>query len=147
MELLIRAGIVAGVLLFTLAVGHWWQRRQGRVHNAAASSNGRRPVGFSHAQLAEVGLDRDGANALGLLLGSPTCAPCVHVKATLSEIEQERANFRWAYIDAGDHLALAKSHHVMRVPTLFLIDPQDGRIIARTSGVPAKRDLVEALDR
>jgi thiol-disulfide isomerase/thioredoxin len=145
-ELLVRAGIVAGVLLLTLAIGLWWQRRDGRVHDAASEGNGRRPGGFSPDQLTEVGLDREGAEALGLLLGSPTCAPCVHVKATLAEIQEERAAFRWAYIDAGDHLALAKAHHVMRVPTLFLIDP-DGRILARTSGVPAKRDLDEVLDR
>jgi hypothetical protein len=34
----------------------------------------------------------------------------------------------------------------MRVPTLFVLDPA-GRILARTSGVPAKRDVERVLDR
>lgn len=148
MDVLIRAGMVAGVLLVTLAVGVWWQRRDGRIREAA-SGVGRKSMvgGFSPAQLSEVGLGNSDAAALGLLLGSPTCAPCVHVKKVLGEIEQERSSFRWAYVDAGDHLALARAHHVMRVPTLFLIDANDGRILARTSGVPAKRDLDAVLDR
>jgi len=147
-DVLVRAGIVVGLLLVTVVLGVWWQRREGRVKEPAAS-DGRRAAtgGFSLEHLEEVGLHRDGANALGLLLGSPTCAPCVQVKEVLREMAQERQGFRWAYIDAGDHLALARAHHVMRVPTLFLIDPDDGRILARTSGVPAKRDLDAVLDR
>ncbi|MDX1510461.1 MAG: thioredoxin family protein [Nitriliruptorales bacterium] len=146
MDLLLRAAIVGGLLLVTVALGVWWQRRDGRV-KAAAEASARRVGGFSGDQLAEVGLDREGAEALGLLLGSPTCAPCEQVKEVLGQIEADRSSFRWAYIDAGDHLALAREHHVMRVPTLFLIDPRDGRILARTSGVPARRDLEEVLDR
>jgi hypothetical protein len=49
-------------------------------------------------------------------------------------------------VDAADHLDLARTHHVLRVPTLFVLDRR-GRILARTSGVPAERDLLRVLDR
>jgi hypothetical protein len=49
------------------------------------------------------------------------------------------------YADAADHLALADEHRVMRVPTLFMV-AADGRIMARSSGVPRHDDLRRVLD-
>jgi thiol-disulfide isomerase/thioredoxin len=137
--MLLRLAIVLLLLLAVLAFGAWWRRRDGQVR---AGGDGR----FSRDQLAAVGLEVGGAEALGVLLGSPTCSPCVAVKRILGEVADERPAFRWVYVDAAEHLALADAHHVMRVPTLFVLDPR-GRILARTSGVPAKRDLDRVLDR
>lgn len=138
MELLARLVIVVAVLVGAAAFGWWWNRRSGRVRSDDAS--------FDHDQLAAVGLDPEGAGALALLLGSPTCAPCRNVREILDELSAERSDLRWVYVDAADHLAIAEDHHVLRVPTLFVLAP-DGRILARTSGVPAKPDLERVLDR
>jgi hypothetical protein len=139
---LLRAVLVlAGLAVLTLA-GRWWQRRDGRVTTAAVDDRAR----LRAEQLADVGLDLHGASAGALLLGSPTCAPCTTVKRILTEVADQREGFRWSYADAADHLDIAEEHRVLRVPTLFLVDA-DGRILARTSGVPAQQELTDVLDR
>lgn len=137
-EILLRLGLVCLILVAVTLAGRWWQRRAGRVRSGGG--------GFTRAQLDAVGLSPDGAHAVALLLGSPTCAPCVSVKRVLTEVQERRPGFRWVDVDAADHLDLADAHHVMRVPTLFVVDP-DGRILARTSGVPAVHELVAVIDR
>jgi thiol-disulfide isomerase/thioredoxin len=141
-DLILRLLLVLAVVGAAAAVGWWWQRRDGRVRASAPGSH----HGFDRDQLRAVGLDPAGTEAVALLLGSPTCAPCETVKRILAEVAEARPGFRWRYADAADHLDLAERHHVMRVPTLFLLEP-DGRILARTSGVPAARDLLRVLDR
>lgn len=136
--MLLRLALVAALIAAAAAFGWWWNRRSGTVKAGTG--------GFDRAQLAAVGLTRPGVEAYALLLGSPTCAPCRTVKQILAEVEADRPGLQWVYADAGEHLDLAKAHHVMRVPTLFVLDAK-GRILARTSGVPGKRDLVRVLDR
>ena len=139
-DVVLRLLVVAAIIGVAAAVGWWWQRRDGRV--TAGDGTG----GFTPDQLADVGLDPVGSEAVAILLGSPTCTPCVTVKRVLSEVADERDRFRWVYVDAADHLELTRIHHVLRVPTLFVLDPS-GQILARTSGVPGKRDLLRVLDR
>jgi thiol-disulfide isomerase/thioredoxin len=140
---LLRALAVLGGLALLVLAGRWWQRRDGRVATSPVSDDRAR---LRAEQLAEVGLDLDGASAGALLLGSPTCAPCTTVKRILTEVASQREGFRWTYADAADHLDIAAEHRVLRVPTLFLVDG-DGRILARTSGVPAQQELSDVLDR
>lgn len=130
--------LVLAIVAVAAIVGRWWQSRDGRVREGTG--------GFTAGQLGAVGLDPRGAEAVALLLGSPTCAPCVTVKRILGEVAAQRGAFRWVYVDAADHLDIADDHHVMRVPTLFVLDPR-GRILARTSGVPTREDLIAVLDR
>lgn len=137
-EIILRLLVVLAVVVLATVAGRWWQRRDGRVR----SSEG----GFTRQQLTSVGLSAADAEALGLLLGSPTCTPCVSVKRILAQVEEARPGFRWVEVDAAAHLDLAEDHHVMRVPTLFVLDP-DGRILARTSGVPAVHELIAVIDR
>lgn len=146
---LLRLLLVLAGLAVVVAAGAWWQRRDGRVQVTApgtdedADDTAHR---LSPAQLGDVGLDLRGAEAGAVLLGSPTCAPCTSVKRILGEVADQRDGFRWVYADAAEHLDLAREHRVLRVPTLFVVDPQ-GRILARTSGVPAQDDLTAVLDR
>jgi len=137
-DVVLRLAIVAAVIVVAVAFGWWWNRRDGTVKAGSG--------GFDRPQLTEVGLTRADADAYALLLGSPTCAPCRTVRQILGEVEADRPELQWVYVDAGDHLDLARAHHVMRVPTLFVLD-REGRILARTSGVPGKRDLLRVLDR
>lgn len=142
-DAVLRLLVVAAVIGVASIAGWWWNRRDGAVRTGESAT---RHGGFTPDQLTAVGLEVSGAEAVALLLGSPTCAPCVSVKRILGEVTEERPTFRWVYVDAAAHLDIAEAHHVMRVPTLFVLDP-DGRILARTSGVPAKRDLLAVLDR
>lgn len=135
---LLRLVVVLAVVAVAAAFGRWWQRRDGRVRGGEGE--------FTPAQLSALGLDLGGAEAVAVLLGSPTCAPCETVKRVLAEVSGRRPDFRWVGVDAADHLDLADAHQVMRVPTLFVLSPR-GRILARTSGVPAARDLEAVLDR
>jgi hypothetical protein len=136
--ILFRLLLVAGLLAVVLAAGWLYRRRDGRVRSA-----GEARLGGHH--LDAVGLDLSDAAAGAVLLGSPTCTPCDSVKRVLGDIEVERPGFRWVYADAADHLGLADEHNVMRVPTLFMV-AADGRIMARTSGVPRHDDLRRVLD-
>jgi hypothetical protein len=95
--------------------------------------------------LDDLGLDLRGAEAGAVLLGSPHCSPCEQVKRVLGQLAGDRPTFRWVAVDAALHLGLAEAHRVLRVPTLFLVEP-DGRILARTSGVPRVDDLRRVLD-
>lgn len=137
--MLLRLLIVLAVIGLAALVGAWWRTRNGRVREAG---DGR----LTADQLSQVGLDAISRAGAALLISSPTCAPCTTVKGILGEVADERHDFRWVAVDAADHMEIVDTHRVMRVPTLFLLDSR-GRILARTSGVPAPRDLLEVLDR
>lgn len=136
--LLVRVLLVLAVVAAAGAAGWWWRRRDGRIREGVGA--------FDRDQLAEVGLRPEGADALGLLLSSPSCSPCRTVRGILSDVAEERDRFRWVSVDAAEHLDLAERHGVMRVPTLFVLSTE-GRILARTSGVPARHEIAGLLDR
>lgn len=136
----IRLLLVVALLAVVTLAGRWWQARDGRVREARDDDGL-----FDRDQAEAVGLPADRDSPVALLLGSPTCAPCTTVKRVLGELAADRPDFEWVYVDAADHLDIAEDHHVLRVPTLFVLDPR-GRILARTSGVPARRDLERVLD-
>lgn len=123
----------------TLA-GWWWRRRDGRVRRVDDAA-----TRVSAVHLAAAGLDLTGAEAGAILLGSPTCSPCVAVERVLRDLSASRPGFRWVKVDAADHLGLSEAHRVLRVPTLLVVD-RERRLLARTSGVPAAGDLAAVLD-
>ena len=156
--IILRLLVVVAVVVAALALGAWWGRRGGQVVEApragrrwrrspsASRSVSSREGRFAEEQLAAVGLDGPGGDVRALLLTSPTCGPCRTVRRVLAEVSEARPHFRWVSVDAGDCLDIAREHHVLRVPTLFVLDG-DGWILARTSGVPATRDLLRVVDR
>jgi len=136
---LLRALLVVGLVVAVLIVGWLLKRRDGEVREVGEDAR------LHDDHLAAVGLDLTDAKAGAVLLGSPSCAPCDTVKEVLGALQEEREGFRWVYADAGEHLRFAEEHRVMRVPTLFMV-ASDGRILARTSGVPRHNDLRRVLD-
>lgn len=132
--LLLRFALVVLVVLLATLAGRVWQRRDGQVVLDA------RGAGRDHRPGLGLATDHRGPQAV--LFGSPTCAPCDTVKVLLREVESERDDFRWHYVDAADQLDLAAEHAVRRVPTLLLLDDR-GEIVARSSGVP-QRDALDA---
>lgn len=141
---LLRLLVVAGIVLAAGVAGRLWQARDGRVRVSADPADPGSPR-LTEAELEAVGLAAHPTGPQALLLGSPTCAPCVTVRRVLDEVRAARPELTWAYVDAADHLDLADAHAVRRVPTLFVLDI-DGTILARTSGVPRTDDLVAVLD-
>jgi hypothetical protein len=137
--IVLRLLVVVAIVVAAGAAGRWWRSRDGRVRDGDGAA-------FSRDELDAVGLDVRGTDTVALLLGSPTCAPCVTVRRVLTDVTSDRPGFRWVYADAAEHLALAERHRVRRVPTLFVLDPR-GRVLARTSGVPTHADLRRVLDR
>ncbi|MFA9444097.1 thioredoxin family protein [Egicoccus sp. AB-alg6-2] len=137
--ILLRLVAVAALVALVAAFGTWWRRRDGRVQ----TGDGAARLAAHHLDAVGLRLERSGVGAV--LLGSPTCTPCTAVKRVLRELASERDKFAWVYADAADHLDLATEHKVLRVPTLFLVDA-DGRVLARTSGVPLADDLRRVLD-
>jgi thiol-disulfide isomerase/thioredoxin len=148
----VRLLLVLGLVAVVSLLGWLVRRRDGRVRVTAAGAGNGASSGaddvpaFDAGQLAAVGLDLTDARAGAVLLTSPTCAPCVTVKRILAELADERDDLRWVAIEAAQHLDLARDHHVMRVPTLFVLD-SGGRVLARTSGVPARTELERVIDR
>jgi thiol-disulfide isomerase/thioredoxin len=138
--LVLRTLVVLALLAVVSLAGWLWNRRDGRVR---ATGDDAPRVAPDH--LAAAGLDLDGAAAGALLLGSPSCTPCVAVERVLGELAADRPGFRWVKVDAADHLELTEEHRVLRVPTLLVLDTA-GRVLARTSGVPAAADLAAVLD-
>lgn len=138
--IVLRLLLVVGLVALVALAGWWWNRRDGRVREVAEDAP---RVDAGH--LDAVGLDLDGAAAGAVLLGSPTCTPCVAVERILGELAADRPGFRWVKVDAADHLELTEAHKVLRVPTLLVVDG-DRRLLARTSGVPARDDLAAVLD-
>jgi thiol-disulfide isomerase/thioredoxin len=138
--LLLRLVLVLVLLAAVALAGWWWNRRDGRVRRAADDA----PRVAAH-HLDAVGLDLADAEAGAVLLGSPTCTPCVAVERILGELAATRPAFRWVKVDAADHLELTEAHRILRVPTLLVVDG-DRRLLARTSGVPAAADLAAVLD-
>lgn len=145
--ILLRLLAVAVGLVVVVLLGRWWRSRDGQLSTTDPDAVADEDVArLSREQLDEVGLTLDGVTAGAVLLGSPTCAPCTTVKRILGEVAGARDDFRWVDVDAADHLDLARDHRVLRVPTLFVVDAE-GRILARTSGVPATDELTAVLDR
>lgn len=138
---LVRLLVVVAVIALAVTAGLLLRRREGVVRDGGEAR-------WTEQEMRAVGLGTSATDApvRAVLLGSPTCAPCESVKRVLGEVAGRRGDLSWVSVDAADHLEVARRHHVMRVPTLFVLD-EDGRIIARTSGVPASTDLERALDR
>ena len=93
--LLLRFALVLLVVLLATLAGRVWQRRDGRVTATDDPASGRdhRP---------RLGLATDHRGPQAVLFGSDTCAPCDTVKGLLREVETERDDFRWHYVDAAD---------------------------------------------
>lgn len=135
--MLIRLLLVVGALLVAWGVGRLLTRRDGEV----VSTNEQ----LSPQDFASLGLPVVDVPLRAVLFGSPTCGPCDAVKRVLLQVEADRGDFTWRYVDTADHLGVADVLRIRRVPTLVLMDGQ-GMVRARTSGVPSTTDLHAALD-
>lgn len=132
--LIVRLVLVLVVVAGAAVAGLLWRRRDGRVRVAHEPD-------LTPGELDDLGLPD--APARAVLLSSPTCAPCVTVRAMLDGIADD--GFAWVSVDADDHLDLVRRHRVQRVPTVLVLD-RSGHVVARASGVPHPDELATAID-
>ena len=134
---LVRLLWVTAFVVVVLAAGLVLRRRQGRLRDGDAAV-------LADVHLERLGLDLRGTSGAAVLVGSPTCGPCVQARRVLGEVAAERTDFRWVYADAEEHPELSREHRVLRVPTVLVVAPS-GRIVARSTGVPRSDELHAAL--
>lgn len=135
--MLIRLLVVLALVVLAWAVGRFVTRRDGKVVDVQDR--------LAQDDLASLGLPVVDVPHRAVLFGSPTCGPCDAVKRVLLQVEADRGDFTWRYVDTADHLDVAERLGIRRVPTLVLMDGR-GTVRARTSGVPSPADLHAALD-
>jgi hypothetical protein len=126
--------VLAGVVALVGALSWWWRARDGHVRRA----HGHVVEGLR----AELGASPGGW--LLLLFTAPACSPCALARRVLDDLAAGRADVQVAAVDVGDRLDLARAHHVLRAPTVLVID-EAGDVVARVSGVPQVDELDDIL--
>lgn len=129
-----RIAIAGAVLVIASIVYWWWARRQGRVISADGSARLTSqdlgaPLGF-HATLVQ--------------FSTPMCSKCPPTAKLLTQVVAPDKRLAHIEIDASERLDLARRFHVMRTPTVIVVDGH-GSEVARMSGAPTAAQVHEAL--
>lgn len=127
------------VLAMSAVFGVWWQRRNGRPRVVAADV-------LSSDDLAALGIVERGRRATLVQFSSAFCAPCRATRRILTEVTDLVDGVAYAEVDAESHLDVVRRFHVLRTPTVLVLD-RDGRIVVRASGQPRKVDVLAAVGR
>jgi thiol-disulfide isomerase/thioredoxin len=135
------AVVVLAVLAIATVIGLVLRARSGRVR---ATETVETPDEVSGWALADLVPDPDD-RVLLLQLSSPVCTPCRQTAAALTELAGRETGLRHVEIDVADDPDAARALHVMRTPTTIAF-ARDGRELLRVSGVPRRRELLDALD-
>ena len=133
--------LLAATLLASVVFGVVWSRRNGRTRAVPAAG------GLSDDDLAALGI----AGALGeratlVQFSSAFCAPCRATRRILGEVASMVDGVTYAEVDAESHLDAVRRFHVLRTPTVLVLDG-DRRVVVRASGQPRKADVLAALGR
>lgn len=106
---------------------------------------------FSHREDAE----KLTADQIGIPLGeratlvqfsSAFCSPCRATRVVLNDLVTKVDGVAYVDVDAEAHLDLVRELHIMRTPTVLVLD-KFGAIVERASGLPRKADVIAALGR
>jgi len=133
-SLLLRAALLAGAVVVCALVAGVLRHRAGRVR---AVTDG--------AVLSAADVDRPLGTAATLVqFSTRTCTPCRTVRRLLDEQAATSPGVAHVEIDAEDRLDLARRFHVLRTPTVLVLDA-GGRVTARFSGVPTPDQVRDAV--
>ncbi len=132
------------------AFGLWRRRVDGQVrevdagaHAVPAASGHVDPDHLMHVTPEELGQPL-GETATLLQFSSAFCQPCRATRQVLGQVTEMVPGVAHIEIDAEQHLDLVRRLHVMRTPTVFVLDPS-GAIRKRASGAPRTADVIAAL--
>ncbi len=93
--------------------------------------------------LAAVGGER-GDRATLVQFSSAFCAPCRATRVVLGQVVDLVPGVTTVEVDAESHLDLVREHHILRTPTVLILD-ENGSIISRASGAPTKENVLATL--
>ncbi|MGN6239165.1 MAG: thioredoxin family protein [Cellulosimicrobium cellulans] len=138
-------GVLLGAtLLATLALGAWWQRRQGVVRAArttsarASADHGAAPFDWpAHGVVL-------GARGTFVQFSAELCAPCRATARVLGEVSAAHDDVTHREMDVDDHLDLVRAFGILRTPTVLVLDAE-GREVARASGGMNRAQALAAL--
>ena len=133
--------LLAVTLLASVAFGMVWARRNGRTR-AVPSTEPR----LSDADLADLGIEALGERATLVQFSSAFCAPCRATRRILGEVSSMVDGVTYAEVDAETHLDAVRRFHVLRTPTVLVLD-RDRRVVVRASGQPRKADVLAAVGK
>lgn len=129
-EVVILGGVVAATAAFSL----WWRARDGAVRTVTDR--------FADAELAALGAPA--GQRLLVEFTAPSCAPCTAARRVLDQVAAAHGDVAVRLADVGEHLDLARTHHVLRTPTTFAV-AADGRVLGRVAGIPDPADVAALL--
>ncbi len=129
-----RAALLVALIAVAVAVGLWRRRSDGRARAVADGEQ----VGAG-----DLG-EPLGARATLLQFSAPVCSPCRAARRVLGEVAESVPEVKHVELDAGEHLALARRLGILRTPTVLVLDGL-GQVVARTSGVPTRAQVIQAL--
>jgi thiol-disulfide isomerase/thioredoxin len=132
--------LLLGTLAASVAFGVVYTRRNGRTRDVAD------PARLSAADLAALGVDGLGERATLVQFSSAFCAPCRATRRILTEVAGVVDGVTYAEVDAESHLDAVRRFHVLRTPTVLVLDA-DRRVVVRASGQPRKADVLAAVGR
>ncbi len=126
-------------LLLSGAFGLLYRRRNGRTHAVAADA-------LAPDDLAALGVESLGSRATLVQFSSAFCAPCRATRRILTEVASMVDGVTYAEVDAEAHLDVVRRFHVLRTPTVLVLDAH-GSVVVRASGQPRKVDVLAAVGK
>jgi thiol-disulfide isomerase/thioredoxin len=137
------------VLVAATAFGLWRRRTDGAMRDVDAAGHGVAAAAAApvpaHPRLTarELGVPL-GARATLVQFSSAFCQPCRATRLVLAQVVEMVPGVVHVDIDAEHHLDLVRRLHVLRTPTVFILDA-DGAIRRRAAGTPRKADVIASL--
>ena len=132
--------LLHGTLLASMVLGLVWRRHNGRTRDVSGGK------GLTLDDLAALGIFAPGARATLVQFSSAFCAPCRATRRILTDVAAMVDGVTYAEVDAETHLDAVRRFHVLRTPTVLVLDA-DHRVVVRASGQPTKADVVAAVGR
>jgi thiol-disulfide isomerase/thioredoxin len=134
--------LLLGTLAASAVFGVLWSRRDGRTRAVPDTAEAR----LSPEDLAALGIASTGRLATLVQFSSAFCAPCRATRRVLGEVAEMVDGVTYAEVDAESNLDAMRRFHVLRTPTVLVLDA-DRRVVVRASGQPRKADVLAAVGR
>lgn len=96
-----------------------------------------------HVDVAALGVAA-GDRATLVQFSSAFCAPCRTTRVILAEVETLVPGVSVADVDAESHLELVRELHILRTPTVLILDAE-GFVVTRASGAPTRDQVLATL--
>jgi thiol-disulfide isomerase/thioredoxin len=141
--------VLVVALLATVLVAVVLRRRDGRF-GAPAAEGEPGDVARPEAPAVEVVTAEEVGAPLGERLtlvqfSSAFCSPCRATRTLLADVVSTRDDVAHVEVDAESHLELVRRLHILRTPTVLVVDGQ-GRVLTRASGLPRRDQVLAVLD-